>query len=397
MSTVIPKQPIFLVVMTFIALTFMKFRVVSVTLSDIFLIICFGILFLRNGLFKVSLYSYLMSSFVALAICLAILQGGGHSIFSAFKLIVPLFLVMVLGARFERFNALDMLRITKTLLFFGVFSQLFVVLVFYTGLADGMFNIVEPGNINRTISDFKLNTYPIPLVGMYRFCSLFIEPSWFAFFFGFFLILYFYQCRSGHVSISLPQDMAIILAFLFTISFTGFAFLLFAYTYRFFDSRRPIRLIIFVPVMIVLLVWVIMTNDYLAHRIFLISTGKDNSFNARIFESLDKTIFILNYTDWLGAGPSKTLDLINRYFQQNLTIQNAYLEAFAATGFIGGGVFLCVMHYSLFRYRNFYVQLPLVLALCVSSIIFTPIFWLFSFYIIHVSRVCSKDKPTVLN
>tara|TARA_R110002126_G_scaffold10245_43_gene46600 strand:- start:4649 stop:5881 length:1233 start_codon:yes stop_codon:yes gene_type:complete len=383
-----------LAVCSLLTLTFMKFRLAAIPLSDILLLLCFAIFFLRTGYFKLTLYSYLLACFVILSLVLSLLSGGADSLMSSLKLLLPLFLVMAANGRFQQFNGADMLKMTKWLLYFGVLSQLLVVVLFYTGLAGWLFNVVEPGNLNRTIIEFKINVFLVPLIGLHRFSSLFIEPSWYAFFFGFFLILYFYQCRKAGLKITLLQDGAIVLAFVLTLSFTGLVFLLIAYLYRFIDGRYPLRLVIAVPLVIALLAWVLLTNDYLAHRIYLISTGNDGSFNARIFASFDKAVFILKHSDWLGAGPGQTLPLINEYFNENLTIQNAYLEAFAATGVFGGLLFIIVMHFSLLRHGNVFLQLPLALALCVSSVIFTPIFWLFSFYILHLARVLAEQKQS---
>lgn len=386
------KPYVVLAILSFIGLTFMKFRIAVIPLSDILLLLSFVVFFLRTGYFKITLYSYLVVCYVLLALTLSLLLGGSDSVFSSLKLLIPLFLIMAANGRFQLFSRTDMLTITKWILFFGIISQLLLVMVFYSGIANGLFNIVEPGNVNRTIAEFKINVFYVPLIGLYRFSSVFIEPSWFAFFFGFFLMLYFYQCRKSERKITLLQDLVIILAFALTLSFTGLAFLFIAYLYRFIDGRYPFRLVIAVPLVIALLGWIMVTNDYLAHRLYLIGTGNDGSFNARFFASFDKALFILEHSDWFGAGPGQTLELINRYFNENLTIQNAYLEAFAATGLFGGLLFILVMHFSFIKYRNVFLQLPLGLALCVSSVIYTPIFWLFSFYIFHVARVHAEDK-----
>ncbi|MDP5134939.1 hypothetical protein ORJ04_03135 [Rheinheimera baltica] len=329
---------------------------------------------------------------MSLAFFLAAASSEQASLLSASKLLVPLFAMLTSYHHFSQLTTEQFLSLSKRILMTLVYSQLLLVVVFYSGLFSFLFHLVEPGNVNRELAGFRINVYQVPFLGVYRFGSVFVEPSWFSFFTGFFLLLWFVLLkRSSDNSVSLLEHGVIGFAFIMTLSFTGLFFLLVSYLYRLLDTRYPIRFIVFVPVLVALVCWILMTNEYLAHRILLIASGDDASVNARIFASWDKAFFILNETNFIGAGPGRTIELINHYFQINLSIQNAYLEAFAAMGIAGGAFFILTMHYSLFVYQRWVLQLPLILALSVSSIVFTPVYWLLAFYLFHVARAAISD------
>lgn len=380
-----------LLFLLFIVLSLMKFRLVGIPLADCLVLMLAGVAFVKTGELRVPMYALLMLFFFTVCLALSIMQGSLDGMMSSVKLFVPFFAILAFSKLASRLSVNDIRLLARRILFFGVWSQLIVVVIFYSGIADTLFNVVLPGNEGREDAGFKINVFTVPFAGIYRFGGLFIEPSWYSMFFGFFMLMYFYLMKQSDDRFSVKRDILIISAFVTTLSFTAAALLVMAYCYRFFDVKKPIRLVIVIPAIIALLVWVMLTNDYLAHRIYLIASGNDSSVNARVFASADKAWFILHYTSFLGAGPAETLKLINRFFSENLSIQNAYLEAFASAGLIGGGAFVFAMHISLFKARYMMAQLPLALALLVSSIVFTPILWLLAFFT-HtvVSALCNE-------
>lgn len=375
-----------------LSLTLMKFRLAGIPLSDLGLLSIAALFFLRYGRLLWTFQTLCFSFFALLSLALAFFTRDVMSLASAVKLLVPLFALIAAHKYFCSLTAKELYKLSKNILLTLALTQIVIVILFYSQQFSFLFHLVEPGNVNRDEAGFRINVYMVPFLDFYRFGGTFVEPSWYAFFTGFFLLLLFYQDRKLEMSsITLLQHSVIILAFILTLSFTGFIFILVAYMYRFFDKRHPLRLVVAVPLLLVLLSWVLVTNEYLAHRIYLIATGSDASFNARIFASWDKTYFILLYTDFMGAGPGKPIELINQYFHINLSIQNAYMESLAATGVFGLILFFITMHFSWFVYPSFMLQLPLVLALLISSVVFTPIYWLLAFYLYHVARSFVQD------
>lgn len=386
-----------LLLLLFVVLSLMKFRLVGIPLSDCLVLIISGVAFVKTGELRISIYALLILFFAAVCMALSVTQGSLDGMISSVKLFVPFLAIVTLSKLASQLNVNDILLLARRILFFGVWSQLIIVAIFYSGIADSLFNVVLPGNEGREDAGFKINVFTVPFAGVYRFGGLFIEPSWYSMFFGFFMLMYFYLMRQNGDRFSVKRDIFIITAFLTTLSFTATALLIIAYCYRFFDLNKPVRLVIVIPAIIALLVWVMLTNDYLAHRIYLIASGNDNSINARIFASADKAWFILQYTSYIGAGPAETLKLINQFFSENLSIQNAYLEAFASVGLIGGGVFVFAMHISLLKARYMLAQLPLVLALLVSSIVFTPILWMLAFFTHAVVSALCRERASITN
>ncbi|CAM5205835.1 hypothetical protein [Alishewanella longhuensis] len=379
-----------------ISLCLMKFRIVGIPLSDLALFFFSLVFFALYQQIKISLQSLLVIFFILLCFFLSLTLGDSQSLLSSIKLIVPLLALLFSHSYFSSLNEKEFVALTKKVLLFLVYSQLIIVVLFYSNTLSFVFHLVEPGNINRDESGFRLNVYKVPFLGLFRFGSLFVEPSWFAFFTGFFLLLLFVlEKQQAKSELTYLQHLAIILAVILTLSFTALVFLLIAYTYRLVNKKHPVRLVILVPAIFALVIWVLLTNDYLAHRVFLIATGNDASFNARVFASWDKAVFILIFTDYLGAAPGKTIDLINTYFQINLSIQNAYLEALASTGILGFILFVLVMHFSWFIFPSITLQLPLIMALLVSSVVFTPIYWVLAFYLFQVALMLARKKQAL--
>lgn len=379
-----------------ISLCLMKFRIVGIPLSDLALFFFSLVFFALYQQIKISLQSLLVIFFILLCFFLSLTLGDSQSLLSSIKLIVPLLALLFSHSYFSSLNEKEFVALTKKVLLFLVYSQLIIVVLFYSNTLSSVFHLVEPGNINRDESGFRLNVYKVPFLGLFRFGSLFVEPSWFAFFTGFFLLLLFVlEKQQAKSELTYLQHLAIILAVILTLSFTALVFLLIAYTYRLVNKKHPVRLVILVPAIFALVIWVLLTNDYLAHRVFLIATGNDASFNARVFASWDKAVFILIFTDYLGAAPGKTIELINTYFQINLSIQNAYLEALASTGVIGFILFVLVMHFSWFIFPSITLQLPLIMALLVSSVVFTPIYWVLAFYLFQVALMLARKKQSL--
>lgn len=387
LAPLVHRHALLLPALLVLSLSLMKFRLAGVPLSDLGLLGIAAIFFLKYGRLLFTLQTLSFSFFAALSLVLAFFTRDVMSLASAVKLFVTLFALISAHKYFSRLTAIELYQLTKMILLTLALSQVIIVILFYSQQFSFLFHLVEPGNINRDEAGFRINVYIVPLLDFYRFGSVFVEPSWFAFFTGFFLLLLFYLDRKLDMhGVNFIHHAIIIAAFIFTLSFTGFTFMLVAYLYRFFDKRYPLRLVFAVPLIVVLLAWVLLTNEYLAHRIYLIASGKDASFNARIFASWDKTMFILWYTDFIGAGPGKPIELINQFFHINLSIQNAYLESLAATGIFGLLLFVTTMHFSWLLYPSFMLQLPLILALLISSVVFTPIYWVLAFYLYHVAR-----------
>lgn len=376
-----------------ISLCLMKFRIAGIPLSDLSLLFFSMICFAFSQKVYISLQSLLVVFFITLCLFLSLTMGDTQSILSSVKLIVPLLAISFSHNYFSSLNENEFIALTRKVLLFLVYSQLLVVIVFYSSTFSFIFHLVEPGNINRDESGFRVNVYKVPFLGLFRFGSIFVEPSWFAFFTGFFLLLFFVLEKQHKSSeLNYTQHVAIILAIILTLSFTALVFLLVAYSYRLMNKKHPLRLIILVPGIFCLVIWIMLTNDYLAHRIYLIASGNDASFNARVFASWDKAVFILDLTDYIGAAPGKSIELINTYFQVNLSIQNAYLEALASSGIVGFMLFILAMHFSWFIYPSITLQLPLVMSLLVSSVVFTPIYWLLAFYLFQVALMLARKK-----
>lgn len=373
-----------LVVLSFVLVlifsTLSKFKLGAFSISEIlifFVSFCFLALYrkVRVDAWGVAFFGFVVFSFI-----LSVLREGTH--FSVLKLLVPLFFVISISAAVGRIGVLGLSKVVIYVLIYCVVSQLIVVAIFYLGISPGVFNVILPGNPNRIVDSWSINVFSVSGFDVHRFGGLFVEPSWYGAFLGFFFCVYSYLVKKGVVCRRILLDFFVVLSVALTLSFSALIIVLWGFLYRCLSIKNIFWLVVVCCLFLALL----LKNDYFSHRINLMISGSDGSTNARLYGSFFKSFELVKSSGGLGVGPGNTVRTIEELFGSNTSIQVAYLEILASLGVVGILVFLGLVHGSALKGKLLPIHFALFLSLSVSSVVFSSGIWLMSFFLVLLSR-----------
>lgn len=369
----------------------MGIKLYSIPLPEVVVgLVCLAVI-LVTGKVYLNKTSIILLSFICVSL-FATLLFDQIGFVSVLKLVVPLLFVVTANKYRELLNSHTYLQICKKIILIGIYTQLFIVVGYYVTGESLLIRVVELGNVNRDIGGQVFNVYKTHFANVVRFGGFFPEPSWFSVFYGVFLNLTFFLEKKLNIkAFNWLSHAAIVTTFLLTISFTGIAFLLLAYSYKFSSSSLLMRILLF-ALSVLLLTVVIYNVPYLLSRIELIVAGEDASFNARITGSFIKAVYVLNDSSYVGAGPNGPLETINLVWGNNTSIQNGYLQALASSGLIGFLLYTMFMHSSFIKNRSFILQLTIVLMISATSFIFSLFHWVISFYIFLIASSVTYEQ-----
>lgn len=367
-----------------------KYKVLGVSISDIYIFISSLFIFVY---FKKMYFNFFILFYFLISVLLILFSLDGKYE-SSLKMLLTLGMLMSYGILFNRLNPSLYGLLLKRIVIFLASSQLIIVCLYYSGLADFIFNIILPGNVGRVSGAWLVNVFDMSNHGVVRFGGLFVEPSWFSLFFCFFVFLFLHQYslyKNERISIFLHA--VILLAVIFTLSFSGFIYLLLCYFFCVFFKNIGFLKVLILSCVAVTLMFFIFNNDYILSRVMSITSGEDASTNVRFINPIIYLYELASSHIFFGVGAGNVLEEIRTISGDvnAISFQVAYFNIIAVYGVFFGLGYIVFLHASYFKSRFLLVQMPLFLSMLISSLILTPIYMLFFLFLIFYP-VKIKDK-----
>lgn len=269
----------------------------------------------------------------------------------------------------------------KNAVIFHSLTQILFVCLFLIGKAPFL-NVVGHGStLNRKqwLNVFDYTFY-------YRFCGVFEEPSWYAWFMIFCIgVIFSYEVHFKKVILSRFWMAWILLGFLFTFSISGlFSIAILMVMKELIKSRKlKVKHLLFIFFGSIVLVYAFAFLDLpFLRRITNILSGGDGSSNNRLTGSFLKAWSVLS-NNFFGGGLGNSEDSIVYWakgtidFRSSIANQNGFLEAFISTGVLGGILYNLPFGFFLFTKRYMIAFMTVFLVFLTSNSILVAPVWVF--------------------
>lgn len=266
----------------------------------------------------------------------------------------------------------------KNCTLFILYSQIVIVILFYSGF-ENLFNVITSNaHLNRgqwlNIYDYKY---------YFRFGGLFEEPSWFSWFLTYIVgIIVGYEYVYKKEIFDKKFIVLLIISICFTFSIAGLMSIIILISIRYFSHSFSIKGIFYLLVFVTILSILALTNEHFMDRLSSIMSGNDASSNVRLAGSFYR-VYVIFDNLLFGTGFGNSINGI-LYFSQEYNIritesiatQNGFAEVFVSTGLIAGILYCAPIFFMIFKKKYRIIFITICLVYFTSSAIYVAPAWM---------------------